>query len=85
MAKRIPVKRDEELRIKISKEMKERLIRVADLMGCPPGTCGAIAVGHWVTSQEIFFSEVVPALEDDAAKQAALQQVRLFPKEPKLF
>lgn len=79
----IRMKRDQELRVRVSKDVSDRLKRIADLMGTPPATCAALAVGHWVASQEKFFAGVLPDLIKEAPEDEAkvlMEQLSLLKK-----
>lgn len=80
----IRVKRDQELRVRVSKDVSDRLNRISDLMGTPPATCAALAVGHWVASQEKLFAGALPELikeaPDDQTKAVLTEQLSLLKK-----
>lgn len=48
----ILIKRSNTLRVKVSQDMNERITRLSGLLGLPPSTLAALAVGHWVANQE---------------------------------
>lgn len=46
------MKRNESIRVTLVPEMKERIERLAQLLGLPPSTLAALAVGQYVSAQE---------------------------------
>lgn len=46
------IKRSDVLRVKVSPSMKERVERLSEILGLPPSTLAAVAVGTWVANQE---------------------------------
>ena len=48
----IAIKRSDTLRVKVSADMNDRLDRLSNLLGLPPSTLAALAVGTWVANQE---------------------------------
>ena len=48
----IAIKRSDTLRVKVSPDMNDRLDRLSNLLGLPPSTLAALAVGTWVANQE---------------------------------
>jgi tetrahydromethanopterin S-methyltransferase subunit G len=46
------MKRDEAVRVKLDAAVKERLQRLAEMVGIPAGTLASLAVGLYVTQQE---------------------------------
>lgn len=48
----IAIKRSDTLRVKVSLDMNDRLDRLSNLLGLPPSTLAALAVGTWVANQE---------------------------------
>lgn len=50
------MKREDVLRLKVSPDIKSRLERLSGLLGMPPSTLAAFAIGMWITQQENAFS-----------------------------
>ena len=48
----VAIKRSDALRVKVSPEMNDRINRLSALLGLPPSTLAALAVGQWVANQE---------------------------------
>lgn len=46
------IKRSDSLRVKVSPGMKERIERLSHLLGVPPSTIAALAVGQYVANME---------------------------------
>ena len=83
----IAIKRSDTLRVKVSADMNERLDRLSVLLGLPPSTLAAFAVGHWVAAQERalgslerIMDSVGARLGDDLSGEV-MKQVGLFSKD----
>lgn len=46
------MRRDEAVRVKLDTAVKERLQRLAEMVGIPAGTLASLAIGLYVTQQE---------------------------------
>lgn len=46
------IKRSNDLRVKVSPDMVERITRLSVILSLPPATLAALAVGTWVANQE---------------------------------
>ena len=85
MAQRL--KRNESIRVTLVPEMKERLERLAQLLGLPPSTLAALAVGQYVTTQERSLGaaeRIVDAIGEQLGGEMGEElkrQVGLFSKE----
>ena len=85
----LSIKRSDTLRVKVSSDMNERLDRLSNLLGLPPSTLAALAVGHWVANQERALGaaeRMVDAIGNQLGEGMAVelkQQIGLFSKENK--
>ncbi len=85
----IAIKRSDTLRIKISPDMNERLDRLSQMLGLPPSTLAALAVGNWVASQERGLgvaeqmAEVIGNQLGEGMVDELKKQMGLFSKENK--
>lgn len=83
----VAIKRQNTLRAQISTEMSERLERLSNLLGLPPSTLAALAVGQWVASQERSLGatermvDAIGAQFGDEMAQELKHQIGLFTKE----
>lgn len=81
------IKRSDTLRIKVSPDMSERITRLSVILSLPPSTLAALAVGHWVASQERSLGateRMVEAIGNQLGEGMAeelKQQIGLFSKE----
>jgi predicted DNA-binding protein len=81
------IKRDDVLRLKVAPEMRERLDRLSRLLGMPPSTLAALAVGHWVASQERAFhlaERMLDQMSEQLGEEMTSQlreQIGLFTKD----
>ena len=81
------IKRSDTLRIKVSPDMIERITRLSVILSLPPSTLAALAVGHWVASQERSLGateRMVEAIGNQLGEGMAeelKQQIGLFSKE----
>lgn len=83
MAERI--KRDDAIRVSVTSETKERLQRIADAFGMPPGTVAALAIGQYIATQERSLG-AVESMQDKIAQAIGGElgeQLKLFAKEQK--
>lgn len=84
------IKRSDVLRVKVSPDMNERITRLAGLLGLPPSTLAALAVGNWVANQERALGAVDRMAESignslgDEIGAEVMKQVSLFSKENKV-
>ena len=84
------IKRSDVLRVKVSPDMNERITRLSGLLGLPPSTLAALAVGHWVANQERalgatdrMVDAIGQSLGDEIGAEV-MKQVGLFSKENKV-
>lgn len=84
------IKRSDVLRVKVSADMNERITRLSVLLGLPPSTLAALAVGHWVANQERalgatdrMVDAIGQSLGDEIGAEV-MKQVGLFSKENKI-
>ncbi len=83
----VAVKRQNPLRVKVSEEMNDRINRLSRLLGIPPSTLAAVAVGQWVASQERTLGaaermvDAIGAQFGDEMAQELKHQIGLFTKE----
>lgn len=79
------IKRRDSLRVNLSPDLKDRIDRLSSLLGLPPSTLAALAVGHWVANQERALG-VVDRVADAITSQLGdgladqLKQIGLFSK-----
>lgn len=83
----IAIKRQNTLRVQVSADMVERLDRLSKMLSLPPSTLAALAVGHWVATQERSLGaaeRMVEAIGNQLGEGMAeelKQQIGLFSKE----
>lgn len=83
------IKRSDVLRVKVSPDMNERLDRLSQMLGLPPSTLAALAVGHWVANQERGLgvaeqmAEVIGNQLGEGMAEEIKKQMGLFSKENK--
>jgi len=83
------IKRSDVLRVKVSTDMNERLDRLSQMLGLPPSTLAALAVGHWVANQERglgvaeHMAEAIGNQLGEGMAEEIKKQMGLFSKENK--
>lgn len=83
----LTIKRSDTLRVKVSPDMNERLDRLSQMLGLPPSTLAALAVGNWVANQERGFgiaeqmAEVIGNQLGEGMADELKKQIGLFSKE----
>lgn len=84
------IKRGDSLRMKVTPDIMERLDKISRVLGVPPSTLCAVAVGQWVAQQERSFmmteslaNSLGAKLGDELADQFREQmgQMGLFAKD----
>lgn len=86
----IAVKRSDTLRVKVSTDINDRINRLSGLLGLPPSTLAALAVGQWVANQERVLGATDRMVDAIGSKfgeemgEELMRQVSLFSKENKV-
>lgn len=86
----IAIKRSDVLRVKVSPDMNDRITRLSTVLGLPPSTLAALAVGTWVANQERGLGaaeRIVDAIGEEFGGQMGEElrkQIGLFSKENKV-
>jgi phage terminase small subunit len=86
----ISIRRSDTLRIQISEDMRERVTRLSGILGLPPSTLAALALGTWVANQERGLGaaeRMVDAIGNQFAEgmgEELKKQIGLFSKENKV-
>lgn len=77
------------MRVKVSPDMNERIEKLSHVLGLPPSTLAALAVGQWVANQERGLgvaekmADVIGTQFGEEVVEEVRKQMGLFSKENK--